>query len=66
MSLPVPSVQLSASDFLYSIAVVTPVSLPSLLLVVVQFTAAASVGASGVVFCVGAISVISALAVGVP
>ena len=66
MSLPVPAVQLVASDFLYSIAVVTPVSLPSLLSAVVQFTAAAVVGASGVVLAVGAVSVIAALAVGVP
>ena len=66
MSLPVPAVQFSASDFLYSIAVVTPVSFPSLLDAVVQFTAAAVVGASGVVLAVGAVSVISASAVGVP
>ena len=66
MSLPVPAVQLSASDFLYSIAVVTPVSLPSLLAEDVQPTAAAVAGASGVVFAVGAVSVIVALAVGVP
>ena len=66
MSLPVPSVQLSASAFLYSIAVVTPVSFPSLLSVVVQFSAAAVVGAADLVFFVGAVSVIVASAVGVP
>ena len=65
MSLPVPAVQFSASDFLYSISVVTPVSFPSLLSVVVQSVAAA-VGASGVVFAVGAVSAIAASAVGVP
>ena len=65
MSLPVPTVQLSASDFLYSIAVVTPVSFPSLLSEVVQSVATA-VGASGVVFAVGAVSVTSASAFGVP
>ena len=66
MSLPVPTVQLSASDFLYSIAVVTPVSVPSLLSAVVQSVAVAVVGASGVVFAVGAVSTIAASAVGVP
>ena len=66
MSLPVPSVQLAALASLYSIAVVTPVSLPSSLSAVVQSTAAAVVGASGVVLAVGAVSVISTSAVGVP
>ena len=66
MSLPVPSVQLSAFDFLYSIAVVTPVSFPSLLSAVVQSTAAAVGGAAGFVFAVGAVSVIAASSVGVP
>ena len=66
MSLPVPVVQSAASDFLYSIAVVTPVSLPSLLSLVLQFSAAAVVGAAGLVFAVGAVSVIAASAVGVP
>ena len=66
ISLPVPSVQFSASDFLYSIVVATPVSFPSLFEAVVQFTAAAVVGASGVVFAVGAVRVIAASAVGVP
>ena len=66
MSLPVPEVQLSASDFLYSIAVVTPVNFPSLLSEVVQSTAAAVVGVAGVVLAVGAVSVIAASAVGVP
>ena len=66
MSLPVPAIQSVASDFLYSMAVVTPVSFPSLLSVVVQSTAAAVVGASGFVFAVGAVSVIETFAVGVP
>ena len=66
MSLPVPAVQSAASDFLYSIAVVTPVSVPSLLSAVVQSVAAAAVGAAGVVLAIGAVSVIEASAVGVP
>ncbi len=66
ISFPVPAVQLSASDFLYAIAVVTPVSLPSLSASVVQLEEVTVVGASGFVFAVGAISVIVALAVGVP
>ena len=66
MSFPVPSVQLSASDFLYSIAVVTPVSFPSLLSALVQSTAATVAGASGVVFAFGAVSLMAAPAVGVP
>ena len=65
MALPVPAVQSSTPNFLYSIAVVTPVSIPLLLSAVVQSVAAA-VGASGVVFAVGAVSVISASAEGVP
>ena len=66
MSLPVPAVQSAASDFLYSIAAVTPVSFPSLLSAVVQSVAAAVVGAAGVVLAVGAVSVIVASADGVP